>query len=199
MQQSDSGGCSSTYFSDDDRRPLPALIRTCMDAPTGNIRQSALNARARRPCRWWRPAFGRSRSDNPKALCTFADVVYNRCAVLLGILQLAILNWRNNLSRYIIADPDAGNGWGHIFSEGDAERERVTRFVFDSEASALIHLDVYRGSVIAATDVEIADVEDSLKNANIEALENPEDWGLIGSDTLPPWCPQLVAGTTLSR
>jgi hypothetical protein len=49
-----------------------------------------------------------------------------------------------------------------------------------------------------ATDIEIADLEDSLKNANPEALEKPGYWGLIESDTLPAWC-QEPSAATLSR
>jgi hypothetical protein len=92
------------------------------------------------------------------------------------------------MPRYIIADPASGHGWGHIFSENGAERERMTRFVFDTETTSLIHVDVDHTGLATATDGEIADLEDSLKNANSEALEAPEAWGLIGADTLPAWC-----------
>lgn len=95
------------------------------------------------------------------------------------------------MPRYIIADPDLGMGWGHIFTEEDGvDRERITRFIFDTETSSLIHVDVDRADRLTATAIEIADLEDSLKNANPEALESPEEWGLIGSDSLPAWCPE---------
>jgi hypothetical protein len=92
------------------------------------------------------------------------------------------------MPRYVIADPDSGNGWGHIFSENGTERERMTRFVFDTETASLIHVDVDHMGLATATEVETSDLEDSLKNANSEALEAPEAWGLIGADTLPVWC-----------
>lgn len=98
------------------------------------------------------------------------------------------------MPRYIVADPDEGRGWSHIFSEHDldldrsVERERIVRFVYDCEAGRLIHLEIDRSGLTAAEPIEVADLEDSLKNANSEALESPEDWGLIGSEGLPAWC-----------
>lgn len=97
------------------------------------------------------------------------------------------------MPRYIVADPDQGKGWGHIFSEFDeldrpVERERMTRFVFDVEQACLVHLEIDRIGMAVANAIEIADVEDSLKNANPDALKDPETWGLIGSDVLPEWC-----------
>jgi hypothetical protein len=102
------------------------------------------------------------------------------------------------MPRYIIADPAEGHGWTHIFSERtDAgkpqERERMTRFVYDTELGSLVHAEVDHVGMAAATSIELSDLEDSLKNANPEALESPEAWGLIGSDTLPDWCPQPAA------
>lgn len=103
------------------------------------------------------------------------------------------------MPRYIISDPDQGMGWGHIFSEYDldtdrpVERERITRFVFDTEQGCLVHLEIDRMGLAAADAAEVADVEDSLKNANPQALEDPETWGLIGSDMLPEWCVAPVA------
>ncbi|MGY8632630.1 hypothetical protein RAD15_09090 [Bradyrhizobium sp. 14AA] len=92
------------------------------------------------------------------------------------------------MSRYIIADPAQGMGWGHIFSEKGSERERMTRFVFDKETASLIYVDVDRMGMAPTTNTEIADLEDSLKNANPEALEDPESWELVESDALPAWC-----------
>lgn len=95
------------------------------------------------------------------------------------------------MPRYIIADPALGNGWGHIFSENGVERERITRFVFDTDANSLIHVDIQRAAgERAANAAEIADLEDSLKNANSDALDDPDSWGLIASDALPAWCPE---------
>lgn len=95
------------------------------------------------------------------------------------------------MSRYIIAhcDRDVGAGWGHIFSEGSREVERDTRFVWDCDAEKLIHLDIMRDNKWReASQDEILDLEDSLKNANPDALDNPDDWGLDASDDLPAWC-----------
>jgi hypothetical protein len=39
------------------------------------------------------------------------------------------------MSRYLIADPALGMGWGHIFTEKGGERERMTRFVYDREGN----------------------------------------------------------------
>jgi len=97
--------------------------------------------------------------------------------------------------RYIIADPSLGLGWGHIFSETDPEtgakreRERFTRFVFDLDEMKLIHLDIdSRGGMVPADAIQMADLQDSLVNANSEALEDPDYWGLIASNELPRWC-----------
>lgn len=100
----------------------------------------------------------------------------------------------STVPRYIIADPALAKGWTHIFAELDkdtgkeVERERDLRFVYDTEAGKLIHLDVYNTTgPYAANAAEIADVEDSLKNANPEALENPDEYGIAASDDLPSW------------
>lgn len=97
------------------------------------------------------------------------------------------------MSRFIIADPEQGAGWGHIFEEvresgGAKQRERMLRFVFDRRDDRLEHLDVKWGHKwIEGSRFDREDVEDSLKNANPEALEDPEEWGLLVSDTLPDW------------
>lgn len=102
------------------------------------------------------------------------------------------------MPRYIVADPAQGMGWSHIFSEKndagrDVERERMTRFVYDAELGSLIHLEIHQiGCMRDADAAETADVEDSLKNANSEALDDPAAWGLIVSDTLPDWCAKPV-------
>lgn len=90
--------------------------------------------------------------------------------------------------RYIIADPDQGCGWDHIFLEGGRDTERETRFVFDPETEKLLMADIRRDwKWRAASSDELADLEDSLLNANGDALEDPEDWALIASDDLPDW------------
>lgn len=97
------------------------------------------------------------------------------------------------MARYVIADPDQGAGWGHLFEEvrdggKPKTRERMLRFVFDLEANALVHLDVQWGRAwMEGSRFDREDVEDSLCNANPGALEDPEHWGLISSESLPDW------------
>lgn len=95
------------------------------------------------------------------------------------------------MSRYVIADPEEGAGWSHIFVYGDETVERLCRFVYDTEEEMLVALEVgkgpFSGRYEAASTDEIADVEDSLKNANPDAIDNPDGWGLISSDELPEW------------
>ena len=79
-----------------------------------------------------------------------------------------------------------GEGREHIFHENGSPSP--VRFVFDLAANRLIALDVqinHRWQQASAA--ELADVEDSLKNANEDALDNPEDWGLDATNALPDW------------
>ena len=43
------------------------------------------------------------------------------------------------------------------------------------------------GDYVNATKDQIADVQDSLQNANPEALEDPDDWSLTRSYEPPAW------------
>ncbi len=87
------------------------------------------------------------------------------------------------MNRYL-----TGYGWTHIFNEDGVERERETRFAFDTQTRTLPLMDVRRDNKWReASDVEKADLLDSLVNANSEALESPEEWDLERSDTLPDW------------
>jgi hypothetical protein len=87
------------------------------------------------------------------------------------------------MARYLL-----GYGWTHIFSEDGTDRERSTRFAFDTENRTLPVMDITRDNKWrAASDAEKADLLDSLVGANAEALENPEDWDLERSSTLPDW------------
>jgi hypothetical protein len=81
--------------------------------------------------------------------------------------------------KYIIAQT-----WGHIF-EGFGEK--YVRFVFNKEENKIVFMDVMRGAWKAATPAQIADVQDSLINANEEAIQSPSNWGLSVSDSLPEW------------
>lgn len=87
------------------------------------------------------------------------------------------------MGRYLL-----GYGWTHIFMEDGRQKERSTRFAFDTQTRTLAVMDITRDNKWhAADDVEKADLLDSLVNANPQALENPEDWDIERSDTLPDW------------
>ena len=87
------------------------------------------------------------------------------------------------MSRYLI-----GYNWGHIFVEDGTPRERSTRFALNIEDRTLPVMDITRDNKWRVADeAERADLLDSLLNANSEALENPREWDLEASDTLPNW------------
>ena len=78
--------------------------------------------------------------------------------------------------------------WSHLFKDG----ERLTRIVLDAGTYKLIHLDVQVNRAInnhyrAATANELADVEDSLVNANGDLFDNPAGFGLEAAYELPAW------------
>lgn len=79
--------------------------------------------------------------------------------------------------------------WTHLFSI--ARREDAVRFVFDTRDDRIVAMQVadgpVGGSYVNATSAQIADVEDSLKNANPGALEDPDDWGLTRAYEPPAW------------
>lgn len=79
--------------------------------------------------------------------------------------------------------------WTHLFSI--ARREDAVRFVFDTRDNRIVAMQVadgpVGGSYVNATSAQIADVEDSLKNANPGALEDPDDWGLTRAYEPPAW------------
>lgn len=84
------------------------------------------------------------------------------------------------LPRYLVAD-----GWPHIF---EYFGERIVRFVLDLESERLVHLQQHTGVGWRSTSrAQRAEVEDSLRNGNEEALGEPEDYGLIETDILPEW------------
>jgi len=75
--------------------------------------------------------------------------------------------------------------WTHIFLEGT---ETLTRLCYDRRSNKLVALEL-KGSLKwhAASPAQITDVEESLQDANPEALEHPEDYGLQEGDDLPDW------------
>jgi hypothetical protein len=102
--------------------------------------------------------------------------------------------------RYIVSDESLGKGWGHIFE--DRIGEESTRFVYDTESASIVHLDVKHrksGCWVSASQDEIDDVEDSLKNANEDALQDPDGWGLIATDDAPEWAARSIPAVDPSR
>jgi hypothetical protein len=89
---------------------------------------------------------------------------------------------------YIVADEEA-DLWGHLFQDADGEtRERNCRFVFDVEEETMIHVEVFQDNAWnTASEDERADVEDSLKNGNPEAIDVPFLLGLRVTNDLPDW------------
>ena len=92
-----------------------------------------------------------------------------------------------DMRQYLIAG--APNGWTHIFA---GFGEFVVRFVFDRKQQSIIAMQVSvsgGGAWRNATPDQIADVEDSVKNANVEAIADPygSGYGLIATDDLPAW------------
>ncbi|NDV50166.1 hypothetical protein [Salipiger sp. PrR003] len=88
---------------------------------------------------------------------------------------------------YIIADgPD--NLWTHLFSEDGGLVARDCRFAFDLVANEIVAMEIdLNGEWIEAGKNSVWDLEDSLKEANADALDNPAACDLIASDELPDW------------
>ncbi|GEM_PF-6998102 len=99
--------------------------------------------------------------------------------------------------RYIITE----GYWGHIFDE--KQGEVMTEWVYDTQEEQLIGALVAsdRSPKLAswqeATADELADLEDSIKNANSDALEKPEDWGLTYTDELPDYAPSSTVSPAM--
>lgn len=80
--------------------------------------------------------------------------------------------------------------WDHIFR---GKKTETTRIVFDREKHAIVYMEIRDGHQWwPGSHMDIADVQDSLLNANGEALDNPQDWGLEESDTPPQWAAAFV-------
>ncbi len=88
------------------------------------------------------------------------------------------------LERYVHGD------WSHIFHENGPDTP--VRFAFDRTENKVVAMEILKRSrwYPASTD-EIADVQDSVMNANETALSAAKDWGLEESNSLPDWA---VAG-----
>lgn len=89
--------------------------------------------------------------------------------------------------RYIIADADS-KYWGHLFEEDGKTVERTCSFVFDNDELQLHSMRIQRDQDWGLpTRDDMADLEDSLLNANPWALDNPKSYGLRASDEIPDW------------
>lgn len=104
--------------------------------------------------------------------------------------------------RYVIAGTPGGL-WGHIFD--NAEGEVMTQFVYDTQERKLVAAKIVGGQSEGgpwwtdASPVMVADLEDSLVNANEDALDNPGDWGLAVSDELPDWASESARPSVAAR
>jgi hypothetical protein len=124
-----------------------------------------------------------------------------RCASAGSVLHIEALlrngnRWQTASQRYVIADQANNAGWTHLFERWSADSDETEpavvelecRFVYDRHAGRLRHLDLFEaGTVRPGSDAEILDLEDSLENANPDALESPREAGLDESDRLPGW------------
>ena len=89
--------------------------------------------------------------------------------------------------RFTIADENY-DLWGHLFEEDDGVIERHCRFVYDNEAEEIVRADIrVDHRWVRAGRHSLNDLEDSLKDANPEALEDPTAWNLGQSDEMPDW------------
>lgn len=85
------------------------------------------------------------------------------------------------LPRYLIVD-----SWDHIFEDFG---NRTVRFIYDYETERLENLELMHATDgwVLMTENARKDVEDSLKNANEECLDDPDGWGYEASNDLPDW------------
>lgn len=95
------------------------------------------------------------------------------------------------MSKYAVA-----HWWGHILKDpvSGKDREFGTRFVADLGTGKLIAAQIQwntMGTFEAATDDELADIEDSVVDAN-DALNQPSDFELDLVDELPAWASEML-------
>ena len=101
----------------------------------------------------------------------------------------------NAEARYLV-----GN-WMHLFGPGEG-RETLTRIVFDKEANEVVAMQVHRRGDLGfsnSTRAECLDVTDSIVNANPEALDAPDEWGLDPANDVPQWAAGLMAASPAPR
>jgi hypothetical protein len=82
--------------------------------------------------------------------------------------------------RYIVGE------WAHIFPK--RRGMSTVRLAFDKQTRRIVAMQKYGESGYKeASSADVADVEDSIVNANAEAIDNPADFGLELTDALPIW------------
>jgi len=75
--------------------------------------------------------------------------------------------------------------WSHIFHDNGPDTP--VRFAMDARDGTVLAMDVQNGATWRrASALEVADVQDSLLNAN-DVLTEPGQWGLTVSGQLPEW------------
>lgn len=86
--------------------------------------------------------------------------------------------------RYVFGD------WSHIFHANGADVP--LRFVFDRTTEKVVFMEIRRSRGWKPADhIEISDLEDSLKNANDDALDDPEEHGLKSANIVPSWAKEV--------
>ena len=109
--------------------------------------------------------------------------IHARKSGLADILSTELEALGVHIPRYIVGE------WNHLFGPG--KRETETRICYDTESEQIVAAQIKDGPAdddfVAANRWQIADLEDSLKNANPEAISNPDDFGLEFEDELPEW------------
>jgi hypothetical protein len=85
---------------------------------------------------------------------------------------------------YLVSD-----SWGHILD--NEVGEVMIQWVYDTVDEIVVAANVQHDRALdkwtPATRDELADIEDHLKNANPDALDNPLEWDVEYADELPEW------------
>lgn len=81
--------------------------------------------------------------------------------------------------------------WGHLSPNGG--KEVLTEILYDVEEERLVAAYLQTNAALdkwqVASEDFRADLEDSLNNANPDALDNPTNWDLDYTDERPYWVP----------
>jgi hypothetical protein len=92
--------------------------------------------------------------------------------------------------RYLLS-----HSWGHILD--NEVGEVMIQWVYDTVDENVIAANVQHDRALdkwaPATRDQLADIQDHLKNANPDALDNPLDWAVEYADELPDWAEEVAA------